>query len=385
MVCSFFHLYLARSLLFVDWEVQTVPAGLQMVRHLIVYYAYRDLNYLPQISFTVWQIGGCLHSRDLEDRIYGLLGIQDPEKDIEFEIDLTKSARDVYLDFTHRCIEHGHGLQVLEFIKENETNESQMETKGLEASQMERLQLGETLRIQDQTEESQTEEKLHLPSWVPDWSVEGPTTPLDLSNLVFGKTSRLNAAGSRSYTSSPEFGSKEKLVVKGKIIDYVVREMEHDFQIGTPAKIEQCFAVNFMVRLWVMFIERGIECGLVEETTTEQLQAAIIRTLTADGFNVSNASPELNQTPGGRLSDEDAIEIYHELERLRELSANGLPLPEDLSETKKDMHRGCGPVRRCAEGGGLLFYGNTGLCLDRKMLGNGIILLFSVDQVCRGS
>ena len=115
--------------------------------------------------------------------------------------------------------------------------------------------------------------------------------------------------------------------------------MEHDFQIGTPLQIEQYFSINFRVRLWVMFIERCIEIGLVEKATAEQLQAAIMRTITADGFNNSIAFPERREIVAGRLSDEDAVERYHELESLREVSVNGLPLPQEWSVAKKDMHR----------------------------------------------
>ncbi len=87
------------------------------------------------------------------------------------------------------------------------------------------------------------------------------------------------------------------------------------------------------------YIERCIEIGLVGKATTEQLQATIIRTITADGFHDSIAFPERHEILPGRLSDEDAVEKYHELERLRELSVSGLPLHQEWSAAKKDMHR----------------------------------------------
>jgi len=115
--------------------------------------------------------------------------------------------------------------------------------------------------------------------------------------------------------------------------------MTSKFKIGTPIQIERYFSVNFHVKAWVMFIEHGIKLSLVSEATTEQLQAAVIRTLTADGFIDSLASLDVQETTPRALSDADAIEIFHELERLREMSSNGVPLPQDWLELKKDMHR----------------------------------------------
>jgi Heterokaryon incompatibility protein (HET) len=57
MVTNVFHLYLARSLLFVDWEVETLPSGFEMVRHLMMYYSCRKIGSFPPISFTIWQVG----------------------------------------------------------------------------------------------------------------------------------------------------------------------------------------------------------------------------------------------------------------------------------------------------------------------------------------
>jgi hypothetical protein len=48
MTDSFFHLYLARSLVFVDWEVESIPPGFEMVRQLMLYYYHRNLEALPQ-------------------------------------------------------------------------------------------------------------------------------------------------------------------------------------------------------------------------------------------------------------------------------------------------------------------------------------------------
>jgi len=337
MVCDFVHLYFAKSLIYVDWDVESLPPGYKMVEKLMVYYLYQKIGTFPHIVFTVWQIGGCLHSRDPRDRIFGLLGIQDRGLDIGFPIDYTKSVQDTYIDFTRLSIERGQGLRVLELIKESKIKE--MEPKQWHWWEIEESPIEEPQVQESQVEEITAEGILDLPSWVPDWSVEGATIPLGGSNIAFALTSRFNASGSLRYIPSPELESRGRLVVKGKIIDHIEREMEHDFQIGTPLQIEQYFSINFRVRLWVMFIERCIEIGLVEKATTEQLQAAIMRTITADGFNNSIAFPERRETVAGRLSDEDAVERYHELERLRELSVNGLPLPQEWSAAKKDMHR----------------------------------------------
>jgi hypothetical protein len=337
MTCGFVHLYLAKSLICRDWDVESLPSGFQMVENLMVYYLYQKIGTFPPIVFTVWQIGGCLHSRDPRDRIFGLLGIQDRGMDIGFQIDYTKSVQDTYIDFTRLSIERGQGLRVLELIKESKIKE--MEPKQCHWWEIEESPIEEPQVKGSKFEEITAEGIPGLPSWVSDWSVEGATIPLEGSNLVFALTSRFNASGSLRYIPSPELESRLRLVVKGKIIDHIEREMEHDFQIGTPLQIEQYFSINFRVRLWVMFIERCIEIGLVEKATTEQLQAAIMRTITADGFDNSIAFPERRETVAGRLSDEDAVEKYHELESLREVSVNGLPLPQEWSAAKKDMHR----------------------------------------------
>jgi hypothetical protein len=337
MSCGFVHLYLAKSLIYVDWDVERLPPGYQMVENLMVYYLYRKIGTFPHIVFTVWQIGGCLHSRDPRDRIFGLLGIQDPGLDIGFQVDYTKSVQDTYIDFIRLCIEQGQGLGVLELIKESKIKE--IELKQWPWWDMEESQMEEPQVEQNQVEEITMEGIPDLPCWVPDWSVEGGTIPLEGSQFVGAVTSRFNASGLLGHIPSPERGSRGRLVVKGKIIDHIEREMEHDFQIATPVQIEQYFSINFRVRLCVMFIERCIEIGLVEKATTAQLQAAIIRTITADGFNDSIAFPERCDILPRRLSEEDAVERYHELERMREPYVNGLPLPREWSATKKDIHR----------------------------------------------
>lgn len=314
MTCNFFHLYLARSLLFVDWEVSSLPPGFQMVKYLMQFYLYRNLECLPPITFTVWQIGSLLHSQDPRDRIYGLLGVQDPEKDIDFAIDYLKSVEEVYVDFTRRCIEKDESLRVLEFGKE-----------------------------------SSAERVPNLPSWVPDWSAEAATTPLEGSNLGHQKNSRFKASADRAHINlQPTWAPKQSLMVRGKIIDHVVTEMEHDFQIGGPVQIEQYFSINFRVRIWVMFLEYGIERGLLKAATAEQLQAALIRTLTVDGFNDWLATQEFPLSHN-RSSDEEAIAIYNELEHLRELSFNGLP----HDGSNKDLHR--------------KFWLNTEVCRGRRL------------------
>ncbi|KAF8858565.1 hypothetical protein BDZ45DRAFT_392091 [Acephala macrosclerotiorum] len=70
MTFDFFHLYLARSLLYVDWKVEKLPVVFEMVKHLMQFYLHRNSGFLPPISFTVWQIGWCLGSQDPRDRIY---------------------------------------------------------------------------------------------------------------------------------------------------------------------------------------------------------------------------------------------------------------------------------------------------------------------------
>ncbi|KAE9378889.1 hypothetical protein N431DRAFT_433910 [Stipitochalara longipes BDJ] len=306
MKASVFHLYLARSLLFIDWEVETLPSGFEMVRYLMFYYAYRNLGALPPISFTVWQVGGRLHSGDPRDRVYGLLGVQNPDKELKIEIDYMKSVQDVYIDFTRRCIEEDQNLRVLQYIKESHT-------------------IGIS----------------NLPSWVPDWNVEAATVPFEGSSLREGWPSRFNASVSLSHTAllpEGEVQDKLRLPVKGKIIDHVVTDMLHDFKIATPLQIEQYFSVNFRVRVWVDSIRRGIESGdLSKDATPEQLQAATIRTITADGFNDSLV--DMGDTHGRRLSDEEAIQIYHELERLRDFSLRGESLPEGWFQSKKDMYQ----------------------------------------------
>ncbi|CZR65443.1 uncharacterized protein PAC_15343 [Phialocephala subalpina] len=299
MTCDFFHLYLARSLLFVDWEVESLPSGFQMVKHLMLFYLYRNLGILPPISFTVWQIGGCLRSQDPRDRIYGLLGVQDPERDIKLPIDYQKPVENVYIEFTRRCIEKDRSLRVLEFIKE-----------------------------------SPTKSILGLPSWVPDWSAEAITMPLEGSNLGHQRFSKFKASADRQHIDDQSGRAEDILAVKGKIIDQVVTEIEHDFQIGTPSQIEQYFSINFRVRIWVMFLEHGIERGLLNSATAEQLQAAVIRAITVDGYNDWLATQEFSEDYS-RISDDEAIAIYHELEQLRELSVNGLP----HDGSNRDLHR----------------------------------------------
>ena len=60
------------------------------------------------------------------------------------------------------------------------------------------------------------------------------------------------------------------------------------------------------------------------KATTEQLQNAVIRTTTSDGFNDLLATRSMSDS-SSRLSNEEAVAIYDELERLGELSANELP------------------------------------------------------------
>jgi len=235
--------------------------------------------------------------------VYSVFKIQ--KKNLSLRSITRKSVQDVYIDFTLRCIEQDKSLRVLELKKESKR-------KGIP----------------------------NLPSWVPDWNVEAATTPFEGPKIELALPSQFNASASLSHVESQAtLEPRHILVVNGKIIDYVVTEIEHDFQIGTPIQIEQYFSVNFHVKAWVMFIEHGIKVGLVSEATTEQLQAAVIRTLTAGGFIDSLASLDVQETAPRGLSNADAIEIYHELERLREMLSNGGALPQDWSELKKDMHR----------------------------------------------
>jgi len=107
--------------------------------------------------------------------------------------------------------------------------------------------------------------------------------------------------------------------------------------------------------------------------TTEQLQAAVIRTLTADGSLTRLLRWTAGTTPRG-LSDADPIEIFHELERLREMSPTDSS-PARLVRIKEDMHRNV--------------WVNTELCKGEESLSNealdhartkptrkGIVLLF---------
>lgn len=91
-------------------------------------------KHLP-ISTMVWQIGGLLRSGNARGRIYGLLGVQDPGRKINFPIDYGKPVEDVYINSTRKCIEHNVDLRVLECHKRNSASPI-----------------------------------LGLPSWVPDWT-----------------------------------------------------------------------------------------------------------------------------------------------------------------------------------------------------------------------
>jgi hypothetical protein len=189
-----------------------------MVSNLMQFYLYRNFNCLPPIFFTVWQIGGLLHSGDTRDRIYGLLGVQDPVKEVQIPIDYTKSVEDVYIDFTRRCIKHDQGLRVLEFLKEG-----------------------------------QSKQFPRLPTWVPDWSVETIPNPIEGAISKDPKKKGFKAPPNLRYFSSlQESASGSCLVVKGKIVDCIVTMIVHEFQIGAPVQIEQYFSVNFRVGIWVM-------------------------------------------------------------------------------------------------------------------------------------
>jgi hypothetical protein len=315
MVCSFFHLYLARSLLFVDWPVEILPKGFVMIKYLMDFYVRRNLDSFPPISYTVWQIGSNMRSQDPRDRIYGLLGIQDADEDIHFAVDYKKSVQDVYIDFTRRCIEKSRGLRVLELNKES------------------------------------TEEGVpNLPSWVPDWSIETATVPLESWGWHQGNNLRFKACADFSHIDrQPEVAPSMNLVVRGKVIDHVVAEIEHDFQIGAPIQIEQYLSVNFRVKLWVMFTKDGIDRGLLAKANSETLQAALIRTLIADGYSDHVVATEVPNDTWERLSDDDAIGIYNELENLREISVKGLP----LHEGNKAMYRS--------------FWSSTQVCSGRRL------------------
>jgi hypothetical protein len=148
------------------------------------YYSYREIDSFPSLSFTLWQIGGILHSRNPRDHVYGLLGIQSSEKAVHIPIDYTKSVQDVYTDCTRRLIDHDGNLRVLEFIKRN--------SKGHRVP--------------------------GLPTWVPDWSAEVTSTPLetsrdtrDLHNGRFNTCKHL-----RYHPNQPEPISNAFLAVKGK-------------------------------------------------------------------------------------------------------------------------------------------------------------------------
>jgi hypothetical protein len=301
MHCGFGYLYLARCLLFVDWDAPSLPPGFQMMKHLMHFCVCRNLTCLPSISYTVWQIGGLLHSQDPRDRIFGLLALQESQNDIHFPIDYKNSVEDVYIDFTLRCIEKDQCLRVLGFIKGS---------------------LSTTIP--------------NLPSWVPDWSINATTTFLDDLNIGDPPNlSKFEASAHLQYNNSTAHTvPKQNLVVKGKIIDQVVTEIDHDFEIATPIQVEQYFSANFRVKLWFMFLEHGIERGQLRPATAIQLKIAIIRTILAGGTSESLASQNTSSS-NHRLSDDEAVVIYDELEVLRELSSNGLP----HDGSNKELHR----------------------------------------------
>jgi hypothetical protein len=64
------------------------------------------------------------------------------------------------------------------------------------------------------------------------------------------------------------------------------------------------------------------------------LHVKIVRTITADGYNDHIVTQNLSGT-AARLSDEDALAIYHELTHLRELFFNGFP----HDSSNHDLHR----------------------------------------------
>ena len=111
--------------------------------------------------------------------------------------------------------------------------------------------------------------------------LQGHPSPILLDDdLGNGADSRFRAsAGLKNIINPSEDFPKNNLTVKGRLIDSIVTEMEHDFQIGYPLQIEQYFAINFRVLLWVMLLEHGVGMGQLNPVTTDQLRAAVIRTI----------------------------------------------------------------------------------------------------------
>jgi hypothetical protein len=95
-------------------------------------------------------------------------------------------------------------------------------------------------------------------------------------------------------------------------------------------------------------LQHGIELGILPKVATEELQAALIRTITANGYNDLLATQEVPDTFEG-LPDDEAITIYNELEHLRELSVNGV----GRDRSSKDLHR--------------KLWVNTQVCRGRKL------------------
>ena len=338
--CSIVSLHLATSLLFVDWELPSIPSGLQLVPMLMQYYLYRESDSFPSLSFTLWQIGGILQSRNPRDRVYGLLGIQSSEKAVHIPIDYTKSVQDVYTDCMRRLI---WNLRVLEFIQRNSKSH----------------------RVPD------------LPTWVPDWSAEVTSTPLetsrdtrDLNNVRFNACKHL-----RYHPNQPEPISNAFLAVKGKVVDKVVtliQSLGHEFQIGFPSLVEKYFTENFPVSKWAALLHNNIALGYLPDATPDELKAIIIRTITADGFDKFNSlamQEESAALPTPRpTSEADALEAFNELDILSHLWNNG---QYRISGTPKELQQKMWMTTEVCKGRVLAMLSNFWLALAPQQVQPG--------------
>lgn len=113
---------------------------------------------------------------------------------IYLTVDYSRTVVEVYTNFTRQCIERYKSLDVLEYNRESEEG-----------------------GVSD------------LPSWVPDWSVE---LTVQLFRSGVRKPLFMASAGMAYLSSELETSFSSSLTVRGKIIDNIVAEIEHDSPVG---------------------------------------------------------------------------------------------------------------------------------------------------------